>query len=737
MAFLHQSSVAVAVTLALQRLANAEQLADPIPLDEITVTATRSASDVNKVAATVTVLPSEKLDTGLVHDIKDLERLDLGISIRQAPTRFGASFGSTGRAGNEGINIRGLEGNQILLQVDGIRLPNAYSFGPQSTGRGDYLDMDSLKTVEILRGSSSSLYGSDGLAGAVSFITKDPEDYFDSADKNTYFSVKNAFNSLDNSWGLTGTAALRNDQLQALLLLSHKQGNETKNMGDRDAPNFTRDQPNPQDKKSDYALAKLVFNIDAQQRIKLTAESLRRDSDTNVLTARLAPPPPASDNTLIVPPLRPNTVLDLQAADNLQRDRFSLNYIYEENNNPWWQTVDLNAYHQSSENQQASFETRNTAANRIRDNSYSQDTTGISAQFNSKLGQQQQLIYGADWSRANISSLRDGTVPGNGETFPTKAFPDTTYSLFGAFLQDEIQVGNWNITPALRYDKYTLTPHTDGQYKISSAASNGNSFSPKLGVVYQAQPGLNLFAQYGHGFRAPTPEMVNNGFSNPAHGYVTISNPNLKPEASNNFELGLRGQTGTLRYSVSAFIGRYSDFIRQTIVSGAGTPTNPTVYQYVNMDKAQIHGMEARAKWEVNPKLNVLAGLAITRGSLEQNGISNPLDTVDPAKLNLGINYQFSDAWSSNATLTHVAAKSASQSEFGNRDFLPGSYQVFDLSTQYRFNKNLSVNAGIFNLFNHKYYQWSDVRGIAANSVFKDAYSAPGRNVSLNITYQF
>ena len=152
-------------------------------LDEVTVTAMRMESKIGDVPATVSIYSAERIETLLAQDIKDLIRFEPGVSVRSAPARFTAAGSSLGRDGNSGFNIRGLEGNRVLIQVDGVRTPDAYSFGAQSVGRGDYVDLDILKSVEIVRGPASALYGSDGLAGSVSFITKDPADLLD-ADRN-------------------------------------------------------------------------------------------------------------------------------------------------------------------------------------------------------------------------------------------------------------------------------------------------------------------------------------------------------------------------------------------------------------------------------------------------------------------------------------------------------------------------------------------------------------------------
>jgi hemoglobin/transferrin/lactoferrin receptor protein len=55
----------------------------------------------------------------------------------------------------------------------------------------------------------------------------------------------------------------------------------------------------------------------------------------------------------------------------------------------------------------------------------------------------------------------------------------------------------------------------------------------------------------------------------------------------------------------------------------------------------------------------------------------------------------------------------------------------------YNIDKNSSINAGVFNLLNQKYFLWADVRGVSANSASLDAYSQAGRNFSVSYRYQF
>ena len=112
-----------------------------------------------------------------------------------------------------------------------VRSPDGFSFGAQTVGRGGYADLDLMKSVEILRGPASALYGSDGVAGAVTFTTKDPSDLMRS-DANVGARARVGYNSADDSWteglGLAGRAGA----FSGLLAYTRRDGKETETHGE-------------------------------------------------------------------------------------------------------------------------------------------------------------------------------------------------------------------------------------------------------------------------------------------------------------------------------------------------------------------------------------------------------------------------------------------------------------------------------------------------------------------------
>ncbi len=708
-------------------------------LDPVTVTATRIATPASRTAASVSVITSEDLEEQQAHNIKDALRYEPGVTVRRTQYRPASAALGGGRDGDSSINIRGLDGNRVLLMEDSIRLPNAFSFGPLEAGRGDYAGMDMLERIEILRGPASALYGSDGLTGAVNFITKDPRDLLGIYGKPTYFSLSPSYASADRSVGGTVSAAAGNDVVAGMIIASGRRGHETDTMGTNNSASPLRTTANPQDIYSESLLGKLVVTPTAHDTFKFSAETARVRVDTNVLSA-IAPP----------------TTLGLTDNNRLERNRYSLDYDFANDANRYVQAAHVQFYYQDASQDQLSNEIRGTALSRTRDNHYGERMFGGSAFAESQFATgplRHTLLYGGDGSLDRVTNLRNGTVPGVGEPpFPNKAFPDTDYTLLGAFVQDQIGSGRLTVTPGLRFDAYRLNARTgDPLYLGTPMSTSDHALSPRLAVLYEATPALVPYAQYAHGFRTPTPDQVNNSFSNPIFGYTSIGNPNLKPETSDTIEIGLRGKLapgyGALSYSTAAFDGRYRDFITQRSVGGAGTPTNPTVFQYVNFAKAHIYGLEGRADWVMPSGITLKAALAYAKGTTQNDGAPDqPLDTVNPLSAVFGLRYEPGERWFVQGDLLFQLAKrqrdiSAGACSDGRGRptpcFAPPSSFVVDLRGGYRFTKHVIAYLGVFNLFDRKYWNWSDVRGIAQSSPVLEAYSAPGRNVSVSMKMDF
>lgn len=709
-------------------------LASARSLDPVTVTATRTASAQSRTAASVSVITDEDLEEQQAENIKDALRYEPGVTVRRTPYRPSSAAMGGGRDNDSSINIRGLEGNRILLMEDGIRLPYSFTFGPLEAGRGDYADLGTLKRIEILRGPASALYGSDGLTGAVNFLTKDPQDLLDIYNKRTYFSLRPGYDSTDRSFGATVQAAGGNDMIQGMLIADGRRGHEVDNQGSNNSSSTKRTTANPQDTYSETLLGKLVVKPTAHDTFKFTAETVRERIDTNVLSA-----------------INPPTTLALTGNDRLERNRYSVDYDFNNNAARYFQTAHIQVYYQDAWQDQNSYETRGSSASRTRLSHYGERVFGGSAfaESNFQTGiLSHKLLYGGDGSLDRVTALRDGTVPGVGEAaFPNKPFPDTDYRLLGAFIQDQISYGALTVTPGLRFDTYRLSAKTgDPQYLGKPVSSSDNALSPRLAVLYEVSPALIPYAQYAHGFRAPAPDQVNNSFANPLYGYTSIGNPNLKPETSDTIEAGLRGKLGTgfgpLRYSAAIFAGRYRDFISQQTVGGTGRPNDPLVFQYVNFSTAYIHGLEGRAEWALPHGFSLKTAMAFTKGSVDSgNTASQPLDSVNPFSAVFGIRYESGERWFAQADLLFQAAKKSSditpKSCASQTCFAPASSFVVDLRGGYRFNKHVVAYLGVFNLFDRKYWNWADVRGIADSSPIKDAYTAPGRNVSVSMKMDF
>jgi hemoglobin/transferrin/lactoferrin receptor protein len=712
---------------------------------EVTVIGTRTRRAIKDSPSTVSVQERPDLDRNFVRNLSDTVRYEPGVSVDNRPVR----------AGNGSVNIRGIEGNRVLLLVDGIRLPDI--LGMTNTNR-NLVDFDCLKRVEILRGSASSLYGSDALGGVVAYTTKDPEDYLQG--KKISQQVKVTYTGANNNLSENIVLADRRDSLSTSFCYTRQDGRETSNLGNIAA--------NPQTIKGNNLVGKVAYQLNPQNQLILTGELFDRKTLTTV-NSSLGPVQGAPGQTV----RRTSQTAD----DTNSRGRVSVGYTYDNPTGGGVQKLKSNIYYQSANTTEDATELRtitSTAGTSLRRrtpfNTFRQGIVGGDVQLETNLGGsdiRQKLVYGLDINATDTSRSRDntefnltaGTQTKNvgGEAFPNRTFPNTKTTRFGVYLQDEIELANGrlSIIPAIRYDYYNLDPQVNdpdfiriGGRTQDVRGLTASAISPKIGVVYKLSPETSLTAQYARGFRSPPYDDAAIAFTNFAQQYTVIPNANLQPETGDGFEIGLKTDGSNFKGSLVGFYNRYDNFI-DTVQVGTVPINGQTLSQFQsqNIKGAEITGVEARGEYRFSQQpggFSLLTSAAFTQGNnLETN---QPLDSIDPFKAVVGLRYRSSNnQWGTELVTTLASSKDRNTISTGFQ--APGSttpagfqtpgYTTFDLLSYYNFSPDTTLNIGLFNIFNTKYYQASDVRGLAANSRILDLYTQPGFNVSASLAIKF
>jgi outer membrane receptor protein involved in Fe transport len=245
-----------------------------ILLEPTTISATRQARAIDSVPSTVSVQQRDALDRQNTNSVRDLVRYEPGVSVG----------GAGQRAGTTGYNIRGIDGDRILTQIDGVESPASFFFGPFAESHRNYVDPEIIQRVEILRGPASSLYGSSAIGGAVSYFTLNPDNIIKEG-QSAGARLKTGYSSADRSWLKSATVAGRDGEFDALLHLSERNGRETSSYGETGGSGLSRTRANPEDNDATNMLAKLGWNYAQDSRLGLTYEKYENDRDTHQRSA--------------------------------------------------------------------------------------------------------------------------------------------------------------------------------------------------------------------------------------------------------------------------------------------------------------------------------------------------------------------------------------------------------------------------------------------------------------------
>lgn len=741
------SLLSIALCLALPGLAAAQSVpaADATPpgdaaateFDRVVVTATRTERPIADVPNTVDLIGRERMDALIVRDLRDLFRYEPGITVTSGFGRFGIG----------GVRVRGLDGNRVRMLVDGIPVSDAFSIGSFSNANRNFVDLDTLKRVEVVRGPSSALYGSDALGGTVSFITKDPSDYL-RGDDRAYLGLKFGYRGEDNGLFAGATGAFGGPRWSGLVSVGQRQGQERENQGTVGGTGSARTRPNPQETDGRSLLSRLVFAPGQGQRFRLTVEGNEDGTRTNLLTNVGFQALTRATNTRVV------------ADDHQTRARVSLAHEWDDLGTAFADSMDWQVYRQQSETTQDTLEQRTLPPPTLRDIrarsfNFDQRTDGLQANFRKSIeagGAVHDLAYGLDLSRTRTRQKRDGlrTFPLTGvqtpvmspDVFPVRDFPNSTTTVAALYVQDEIALagGALRLVPAVRVDRYDLSPQVDNIFRednpgVATTGLTETAVSPKLGAVWHFAPQWSLFGGYARGFRAPPYNDVNIGFTNVQFGYTAIANPGLKSETSDGLEAGLRFSGRAAYAGLTTYYNRYDDFIQSLAVVGFDPVRQLTIFQSRNVAEATIYGVELKAGASLGELADGLEGWSVqgaaawSRGNNDTDGV--PLDSVDPPTATLGLRYD-RDAWGA-----ELAGRFVRQRDRVSDPALytqPG-HGVLDVYAHWTLAPGARIDIGVTNLGDRKYSYAGDVALSAlASSASLDRFTAPGRSVSASFS---
>ena len=698
-------------------------------LDEISVTATRQATQVLDVPGTVSVTTRQQIDERQIRDAQDLVRYQPGINVARQ-TSGTDPFGNLGS-----FTIRGVGGNRVQIQVDGTRIQEQITDG----NRG-FFDFPTMKAVEIQRGPGSVLWGADALGGVVAFQTLDPADLLGASGKTVAGKAETSFDSFNDRFSKTGMVAFQaTPNLQGLFVLNqatYHEGKLSKARADGGVwgcprvPDAIRcDELNPLDGTSWNALAKFVWTPTDNHEFKLTGEIFDSNGKISQLYDYGRQLSGAFNG-------------DYDREQDQTRMRLSLAHHWTVGA-PWLEDVRW----------QVSYSPQRREVNSDR---FERLSNGVERQTQTLLRYDEKFLQGdlqltslaetgpishrftygfqGDYARTDYLNETARTPLATGVTTVSRAsgFANARTTRADLYVQDEIKAfgGRLTLTPGVRWANYKIDPKPEPWYQPLKGSEprelDSSRFIPQVGALFKLTDEYALYARYAEGFKMPTAQQLYTSSPDTGFGFELVPAPDLKPESVRSYEAGVRGQYGASKYfenawfSAGAFYSDYTNFIQNFYNIGPrplepGEDPNtvrPDRYTYRNLSSVDIWGIEASAEVVLNVNWSVNGTLSWQRGDqrAEKGKAKTAFDGAIPLVSVLGVKWRDPDLGLEIEGVGTFAqgVKRASDASL----FKPGGYAIFDVFASWSPKitgwcpvESITFRGAVQNVFDTRYFK--------------------------------
>ena len=703
---------------------------------QITVTGTRNEKYVDDVPASIDVIDlSDKKYSGF-SELKDFFRYEPGVSVEvDSYVPYGTAASTEGN-----VNIRGMELNRILFIQDGIRLPAAFGDTlSYNYDRGDYIDFNTLKAVEVFKGPGSTLFGSDALGGIISFRSLEASDLLNTGE-DFAFEIPANYTSFNAGKSGALKIATRDEDtgFSAIGVLSYLDSDERKPKDFTDRENWINDV----DRTGSSYYLNVKKETGENKNIGLSIERVNRDTETSRPTNNL--------NRGYY------TYTKMDQDVEVKKDRLILSYNFKnEDKDQGVNSIVAKGYYQNAETDDVwddAYLSRGTPYLRVSDYQLKDESYGVDFQMGSKINQH-NLTYGLTSSNTSNEYLQERWLTNSRTNLRTtdhkKRYPDADTKRLGVFVQDELRLGKVDVVAGLRYEKTKVDVESDSLH--TNYCTNGgtlvcelgeldvDSLTPKIGAIYDISPNVSVYGQYAMGFKTPTWSEMNAIQVNLNYGYLVRPNPNLKPEKSNSYEIGLRSKTDRNQFRIATFYNSYTDFIGTSaakLETVNGRP-NIAITTPENNEEAFIWGIELNNDYTLTDndsgKISLINSVSFLEGENEET--DQPLQGIDPFKLVTGLRYEDSnERFNTELIATYLGEATLPDSD---TYFNPEATTIFDLIGSYKVNNDLTVDLGVYNLADKRHYKYQNTRAVSKTASGIERYSEPGRSLKAGFNFKF
>ncbi len=652
------------------------------------------------------------------------------------------------QAGGGSPSLRGFEANKVLLVIDGVRMNNAIY-------RGGHLqdvttiDANMIERTEVIFGPSSTMYGSDALGGVMNFYTK-----------NAQFSADDTMLVKVNAMARYGSAA------------QEKTGHIDFNLGWKKIASITNitfsdfgDLRSGSNKLNGYTntwdrvyYQDRINNRDTM--LKNSNESLQKGSGYSQIDIMQRFNIKTGLHFLHNLNFQYGESSFLPRYDRLNGDYRSGKFRFAENGyGPQKRllaayTLNYDAKTAISDNIKVILAYQKIDQDRITRDFQSlnrktqmEDVSVYSANLDAfkLIKEKHELRYGAEFTYNDVqSSAFFKNISSNIETSADTRYADggSQMTSVAAYLSHSWEVNKvFVITDGLRFTHTKLhsifNDTTFFKFPFKSATQKNNAVTGNIGLTWKGENDYKISIVANTGFRAPNVDDLSKVFE--SVGYLIVPNPNLKPEYTYNFEMGIsKVFEGKYKFDLNGF---YTNLTNALVVaddkfngndSALYNGVNTKVKSTQNADNAYIYGLSGGVQFDFNEHVSFKSVLNYTYGRYIDSKLDSviPLDHISPMfgqtsliYKNKSVDGEFFVRYNGKKALSDYSPSGEDNFKYATANGMPAWFTL-NIRMGVNLTKNLRLNAACENITDNRY------------RAFASGINAPGRNFIISLRYK-